>query len=414
MCAFHNLDMAEIFDEKWGAKHEKQLKTFKERINTGDYHISDIDDPRYLVQIVLDFLDQFTVPAIGKYFLEAVAAKFQGDGKLTEEDHDELFKEVDKKEFFLVEVFARVFAAAVGADRSLTSQVNYAITRLCISLTLGRSRHDKMFLKRNLLVKKIEDERMNSLQAFVYKWIEYFDQELSASMMMAGSQLKGSQLQDGSMLKYLKSKTLLTKTIQRQATKQSFEYDSSPRKAFKKMMTKSINNLDIPEDDAEEAVSANKLVMDSADIKTSRDKTTKLFGAEVVSRKGSEDGDVSFDEKDLFPSLNKHESMKTSPQVNPLQINKPNSKNPLREVLVPTVKKNSSDTGATNSTNTNSPNSSIKLVPTKPKVSSMAYVQVTPRVANLFNSIEVLDDQEQDALLQKLLELQQNRLKSFA
>lgn len=410
--------MVEIFDEKWGAKHEKQLKTFKERINNGDYHISDIDDPRYLVQIVLDFLDQFTVPAIGKYFLEAVAVKFQGDAKLTEADHDELFKEVDKKEFFLVEVFARIFAAAVGADRSMTSQVNHAITRLCISLTLGRGRHDKMFLKRNLLVKKIEDERMNCLQVFVYKWIAYFDQDLSASMMMAGSQLKGSQLQDGSMLRYLKSKTLLTKTIQRQATKQSFEYDinTSPRRAFKNMMTKSINNLDIKEDDDEEVYSANKIVMDKVNIKTSRDKTIKLFGAEVISRKNSEnseekkEGEISFDEKELFPSLNKHENMRSSPQVvKPLKI-----KNPLREVLVPKAKKNSSETAGTNSTNTNSPNSSIKFVPTKPQVSSMAYVQVTPRVANLFNSIEVLDEHEQDALLQKLLELQQNRLKSFA
>jgi len=421
--AFHNLDMDEIFEEKWGVKHEKQLKTFKERINTGDYQISDIEDTRYLVQIVLDFLDQFTVPAIGKYFLEAVNEKFSGDARLTEAAKDQLFHEVDKKEFFLVESFARIFAAAVGADRTLISQVNHAITRLCISLTLGRIKHDKMFLKRNLLVKKIEDERVNSLQVFIYKWIEYFDQELSASMMMAGSSLRGSQLQDKSVLRYLKSKTLLTKTIQRQATKQSVEYDvnESPRRAFKKMMTKSITNLD-SKGGEEGEFNMNKSVMDKVGIKTNRDKTIKLFGANVDSRKNSEagseieekkeDDDVSFDEKDLFPSLNKNE-LPNSGNLKAGGLKPLNMKIPLREVLVPTVKKNSSETGITHSTNTNSPRSSVKLVPSKPQVSSIANALVTPRVADLFTSIASLDDHEQDALLQRLLELQQNRIKSF-
>jgi len=241
--------------------------------------------------------------------------------------------------------------------------------------------------------------------------------------MMAGSSLRGSQLQDKSVLRYLKSKTLLTKTIQRQATKQSVEYDvnESPRRAFKKMMTKSITNLD-SKGGEEGEFNMNKSVMDKVGIKTNRDKTIKLFGANVDSRKNSEagseieekkeDDDVSFDEKDLFPSLNKNE-LPNSGNLKAGGLKPLNMKIPLREVLVPTVKKNSSETGITHSTNTNSPRSSVKLVPSKPQVSSIANALVTPRVADLFTSIASLDDHEQDALLQRLLELQQNRIKSF-
>ena len=219
-------------------------------MNRGNFKVSDVEDPRYLVQIMLDFLDHFINPAIGTRFMTAIDSKFQGDAKLSENVKNQLFHEVDKKEMFLVETFARLFSILVDLDRTIVPRLQLAITRLCISLLLGKSRHDKLFLKRNLIKVPNDDPKVLKLKSLIYKWIENFNEEFTNSFMMIpdeGSSALAIGERKMALIKRISSKTLLNQTIARLSSfgvSKAFSGVGVTASALKQSRKLSIESLD--------------------------------------------------------------------------------------------------------------------------------------------------------------------------
>jgi len=189
--AFYSPNDALYSKGEWSANHEKNLKAFKEKINGGSFELSEFDDPRYLAQGLLDYFDHFSVPAIQNKFIETVHAQIHDDSeKLTREMKDNFFKKLDKKEFLLVECFAKFFSKLIDADEKLIIGVRKAILRLCISLVLERKKWDKLFFKRSLIKDHSGDDKVTHLYVFMLKWIENFSHSFTENYMVANSPLK--------------------------------------------------------------------------------------------------------------------------------------------------------------------------------------------------------------------------------
>jgi len=193
--AFYALNDKESFTEPWGDKHEKFLKQFKERINGNNYEVSDIEDPRYLTQILLDFFDGFATPPIQPRFIDAIYSKIHHDDddedtKLTKNIKDQIFKEFNKREFFLVECFARFFASLLAFDETCSDQISSTALRVCISLTLSRKKLDKLFFKRSVIGDHKEDDKVMHLKIFLLKWIENFNEAFTENFLLQKGSLK--------------------------------------------------------------------------------------------------------------------------------------------------------------------------------------------------------------------------------
>jgi len=168
---------------------KKALKSFKETINGGNLELSEIEDPRILVQGLLDYFDHFTTPAIHNRFIDLVHAQVSDQDKLTKEMREQMFNQLDKKEFLLIECFANFFSK-VFDDEGIVDHGRKAVLRLCISLLLERKKWDKLFLKRSIIQGHQAEDKINYLQVFILKWIENFTQEFTDYYMVAKSPLK--------------------------------------------------------------------------------------------------------------------------------------------------------------------------------------------------------------------------------
>jgi hypothetical protein len=70
-------------------------------------------------------------------------------------------------------------------DPSMSVISQKAMTRLCISLLLRRRKHDKIFLKRDLVDVPHDDEKVTNLTMFLYKWIENFSESIANAVTAA-------------------------------------------------------------------------------------------------------------------------------------------------------------------------------------------------------------------------------------
>ena len=143
------------------------------------------------MQIVLDFLEGFTSPAIEQRFIDTVNEKIhQTRSKLTKDIKDQFFKELSKKEFFLLECFARFFASILAINENLIESAAKAALRVCISLTATRKKLDRLFLRRNLIGEHDQDDQVTHLKIFLSKWVENFNEEFTQNFMVHKSALK--------------------------------------------------------------------------------------------------------------------------------------------------------------------------------------------------------------------------------
>jgi len=190
--AFYNPNDSTCHKGEWTNYHEKTLKGMKEKINSGNFEMSEIDDPRFLVQSLLDYFDHFVSPAIHTQFIDTIHDQIHLQGKLTKDVRDQLFKRLDKKEFLLVECFVRFFSKLVinVEDEMMVAHFRKAILRLCLSLVLERKKWDKLFLKRSLIQEHIADDRVTYLNVFMLKWIENFSNNFTESYMVSKSPLQ--------------------------------------------------------------------------------------------------------------------------------------------------------------------------------------------------------------------------------
>lgn len=216
LASFYSLNERESFKEPWGSNQEKFLKQFKERINMGNYEVSDIEDPRYLSQIILDFLDGFSNPAIEQRFILAIQSKIhETKAKLTKDIKDQFFKELNKKEFFLLECFARFFATLLIQDERRADQIVTATLRVCISLLCSKKRLDKLFLKRSLIRDFSQDDQVTYLRTFLLKWIENFNENFTEMFMLHKSPLHINErkIREKMIKKGIRVNTYLSKVL---------------------------------------------------------------------------------------------------------------------------------------------------------------------------------------------------------
>lgn len=158
-----------------------------------NYKVSDIEDPRYLTQILLDFLDGFASPAIEQSFVNAIHAKLNETPitNFNKDIKDQLFKHFNKKEFFLLECFARFFTGIFLRHDNINEQIVKSVLRVCISLLSARKKLDKLFLKRSLLGNyDDEEDQVTHLKVFLLKWIENFNESFTETFIIQKSVLK--------------------------------------------------------------------------------------------------------------------------------------------------------------------------------------------------------------------------------
>jgi len=186
----------------------------------GDLTISDIDDPRILIQGLLDYFDGFSSAAIGTQFIDAVHNQIHNQDKLTREMKDNFFKSLDKKEFLLIECFAKFFSGLIGDDQSIIAHIRKAIFRLCLSLVLERKKWDKLFLKRSVIKEHSGEDRVSYLNVFMLKWIENFSQSFTENYMMVNSPLRISErtVQRKMSSRFTKRGTYMEKLISKPET----------------------------------------------------------------------------------------------------------------------------------------------------------------------------------------------------
>jgi len=267
LASFHSLNERECFTENWGSNHEKFLKQFKERINGGNYEVSDIEDPRYLVQIVLDFLEGFATAAIEQRFIDTVNEKIhQTRSKLTKNIKDQFFKELSKKEFFLLECFARFFASILALDENLIESVAKAALRVCISLTASRKKLDKLFLRRNLIAEHNQDDQVMHLKIFLSKWIENFNDEFTQNFMVHKSVLgiTEKKVREKLIRKGFKMNTYLSKVLDSKESLDESALNPQPAKftggsGLKKLAVDEIEEGESELNDSDDQLNVNHL-----------------------------------------------------------------------------------------------------------------------------------------------------------
>lgn len=91
LSSFYNLDSHEYFEHSWDHIYESKLTSTKDKIDQHEFKVSNETDTRVLGQVMLDFLELLTEPAISELTISHLA-------KLTESgvsSHDILNKQLD-------------------------------------------------------------------------------------------------------------------------------------------------------------------------------------------------------------------------------------------------------------------------------------------------------------------------------
>ena len=122
-------------------------------------------------------------------FIDTVHIQINNRNQLTKKMKDQLFSQLDKKEFLLIECFVRFFANLITDDEAILQHFRKAILRLCITLVLERKKWDKLFLKRSLIKEISGEYKMIYLHFFMIKWIENYSQKFTDHFMIAKSPL---------------------------------------------------------------------------------------------------------------------------------------------------------------------------------------------------------------------------------
>lgn len=72
LAGFFDVDN-EMFDKPWDAQDEKNLESIKEDINSGTFSISKQVDTRLMAQLMLDFLESLTEPAVSEITIQKLS-----------------------------------------------------------------------------------------------------------------------------------------------------------------------------------------------------------------------------------------------------------------------------------------------------------------------------------------------------
>jgi len=137
--------------------------------------------------------------------------------KLTQNIKDQIFKELDKKEFFLLECFARFFASVLTLNETSSDQISLTALRVCISLTSSKKKLDKIFLKRSMIGDHNEDDKVTHLKIFLLKWVENFNEGFTENFLLHKSSLRINErkVKEKLIKKGLQTNSYLSKILDR-------------------------------------------------------------------------------------------------------------------------------------------------------------------------------------------------------
>ena len=135
--------------------------------------------------------------------------------KLTQNIKDQIFKEMDRKEFFLLECFARFFASLLSIDETSSDQISLTALRVCISLTSSRKKLDKIFLKRSMISDHNEDDKVTHLKIFLLKWVENFNEGFTENFLLHKGSLRINErkVKETLIKKGLQTNSILSKIL---------------------------------------------------------------------------------------------------------------------------------------------------------------------------------------------------------
>ena len=149
----------------------------QKRINEGHLELSEVEDPRILTQLLLDFVDGFTKPIISQSVLSEVQAFTEKQEKFRDFLESDRVASFNTSEFCVVERLVKFFAKIRKIDGVTDEMVLKASTRLSISLLLFRKKLDSMFFQRSLVSSTPKDLALDAVVKFLISWINDYQKK---------------------------------------------------------------------------------------------------------------------------------------------------------------------------------------------------------------------------------------------
>lgn len=172
LSSFYNLDDPELFDNPWEEENEVKLQKTKKMINEGDFKISKQRDTRIMCQVVLDFLEDLTQPALSNITVQHLS-QLTEQGLNSQEilhtnfDEDDPAKaanilqakklKVCKNELVLLARFKVFFGLLAQSKTTSTDILDMAVNRILVAMLGLKQEFYNSFENRSM----ISDEDIN-------------------------------------------------------------------------------------------------------------------------------------------------------------------------------------------------------------------------------------------------------------
>lgn len=200
--SFYNLNDISLGDI-WSNKQENQQANIKDKVNNNTFEISQIEDPRFLSQLVLDFFDQLNEPSITEKtikFLEKIGKKEKIERKISVTLNADTFGDlqnkknlsVSKNELYLlmrIRDFLRYFSQNFD-----TPVYKWMVVRICISLLNLKNKYGEYFHNRDLVNYEVGSgpKAIEQLMTILDIWIKSEENDaMPQNIKVQASPMKG-------------------------------------------------------------------------------------------------------------------------------------------------------------------------------------------------------------------------------
>ena len=145
LTSFYDVDNVEYFEKPWGEIDDFTLGALKEIINADDFRVSRHTDTRILSQVLLDFLDNISGPAISEHTVDQLfsitVGKNSNDGLISDllsnqketeiktKMHANMIQKVNKDEIILLSRFKQFFSLMSTAKNTHRECLDRAVNR---------------------------------------------------------------------------------------------------------------------------------------------------------------------------------------------------------------------------------------------------------------------------------------------
>jgi len=188
--AFCHISSKADFDDIWDDKMESQLHQFMKNINHRQSIVAQITDLRYTAQLILEFFERLSLPAIPQTFFLQYAKIFEEEDRLInfmngKEPHQHSYK--NKVIYNVLSIICKALREVIGTELIESTEFEHLLLevlyRFAFSLLKTRKKNDSMFVKRDIVLSKqlksLESESM--LVKLMKSWIKNFDESMRSN-----------------------------------------------------------------------------------------------------------------------------------------------------------------------------------------------------------------------------------------